>query len=146
MLSEIYMSIDIAARDSIRSVVQRKYPNECCGFLWGLDGMITHAGETANISAFDISEHFEISSSAFVEAERFAETHALTLMGIFHSHPDSVGVPSDEDHQSALPNFLYLIVSVADHLVVEERLWILDDCGYFKELCLKSARTESLNQ
>lgn len=142
MLSEVYMSIDVAARDSVRSIVQQKYPDECCGFFWGHDGMITHARETANVSAFDKSERFEISSSAFVEAERFSETHALTLMGIFHSHPDSVGVPSDEDHQSALPNFLYLIVSVADHLVVEERLWILDDCRDFKELYLKSARIE----
>lgn len=136
MLSEVNMSIDKGTRNMVRSIVQQHYPNECCGFLWGSGGKIMLAGETANMSEYDKQEHFEISSSAFMEAEKFADTHALTLMGIFHSHPDAAGVPSEKDQESAFPNFLYFIVAVTEHRVVEERLWMLNDCGYFVELCI----------
>lgn len=146
MLSNTNVSIGVAARDLVQSIAQRNYPSECCGFLWGLNGMITIAAEADNVSASDKLEHFEINASAFIAAEKFADVNGLTLMGVFHSHPDTVAIPSDIDRESALPNFLYLITAVSSHVVLEERLWILDDCGHFKELCLQGALIESSNQ
>lgn len=140
------VSIGVAARGLVQSSALRTYPSECCGFLWGHGRMITIAREAENVSASDKFEHFEINASAFMAAEKFADANGLTLMGVFHSHPDAVAVPSDNDLKSALPNFLYLITAVSNHVVIEERLWILDDCGHFKELCLQSAMIESSNQ
>jgi len=145
MFSDGEVSIDVAARDIVHSSAQRTYPSECCGFLWGNNGMITVAAEADNVSRSDKLQHFEINTSAFMAAEKFADANGLTLMGVFHSHPDSVAVPSYTDLESALPNFLYIIVAVRDHVVTEERLWVLDNCRHFKELCLHGAMIKSSN-
>jgi len=146
MFSDFEVSMDVKARDIVHSSAQRAYPGECCGFLWGNNGMITVAAEVDNVSTFDKLQHFEINARTFMAAEKFADTNGLTLMGVFHSHPDSVAEPSDMDQKSALPNFLYIIVAVRNHVVIEERLWVLDDCGYFKERCMQGTTIESSNR
>lgn len=146
MLGNYEVGIDLAARKVVDLCALKTYPAECCGFLWGHSGVITIAKEAHNVSQNDKLRHFEIHTSAFIAAEEFAETNGLTLMGVFHSHPDAVAEPSDTDLKSALPNFLYMIVSVRDHLIAEARFWILDEHRTFQELPMKSAMTESLNQ
>lgn len=128
----------------IQSSAEKRYPRECCGFLWGHDGRITVAMEVDNVTRHDKLQNFEIHTSAFTAAENFGDESGLTLMGVFHSHPDAVAEPSGIDQKWALPNFLYMILSVRDHAVSEARLWILDNYGDFKELGVHGAIIESI--
>lgn len=146
MFCNCEVGIDPVARNIVDLCALKSYPAECCGFLWGLSGVITVAKEVNNISECDKLRYFEIHASAFIAAEDYAEINGLTLMGAFHSHPDAAAEPSDTDLKSALPNFLYMIVSVRDHLISEARLWILDDHRTFQELRMHNVMTKSSNQ
>lgn len=145
MLSEYKVGVNLVPWLTIKLCAENRYPAECCGFLWGHDGRITVAAEADNVTSFGKLQHFEIHANAFIAAERFADENGLTLMGVFHSHPDGVAEPSVIDRKLALPNFAYLILSVRDQAVSEARLWILDHYRDFKELRIDGAIIESLN-
>lgn len=139
------IKISTRAREIIFSSAKKNYPQECCGFLWGRNDTIIYAADAENVSPTDRLARFEISAGAFMAAERFGEMNSLSLMGVFHSHPDSVAVPSGKDLESALPNFIYLIVAVSNNLVEEERCWALSRHGLFKELSMQNIIIQTTN-
>ena len=59
--------------------------------------------------------------------EDAAEDRGLTLVGYYHSHPDSPAIPSIFDRDHALPNFVYIITQVQDGQAVDMRVWRLKD-------------------
>jgi proteasome lid subunit RPN8/RPN11 len=54
-----------------------------------------------------------------------ADARGLTLVGYYHSHPDSPAIPSIYDRDHALPNFTYIITSVQGAQAVDMRVWRL---------------------
>ena len=54
-----------------------------------------------------------------------ADARGLTLVGYYHSHPDSPAIPSVYDRDHALPNFIYIITQVQDAEAVDMRVWRL---------------------
>ena len=71
---------------------------------------------------------------AFERIEDYADSKGLTLLGYFHSHPDSPAVPSEFDRVHALPFFAYIIVSVQSGKTAETRLWeLVTDRSHFIE-------------
>jgi proteasome lid subunit RPN8/RPN11 len=63
-------------------------------------------------------------------------------MGYFHSHPNSPAIPSEFDRVHALPNFVYLIVSVHDGQVVESLVWLLaEDRSRFSPVAFEGKST-----
>lgn len=113
----------------------KDYPNECCGFLYGVEGNIRFIHEVKpvlNNVVENKKRKFEISLKDYLAAERFAAEHNLALLGIYHSHPDHPAVPSIHDFRQAVPFFSYIIVSVSENHVQALRSWQLDK-GYFKE-------------
>jgi proteasome lid subunit RPN8/RPN11 len=61
----------------------------------------------------------------WMRLEDYADDRGLTLLGYFHSHPDSPAVPSAFDRDHALPNFVYIITQVQQGAAVEQRVWRL---------------------
>ncbi len=49
----------------------------------------------------------------WAKLEDEADARGLTLVGYYHSHPDHPAIPSVFDRDHALPNFSYIITSVA---------------------------------
>jgi proteasome lid subunit RPN8/RPN11 len=81
-------------------------------------------------NVFETEEQYHrylMEEGAFQAAEDYADAHGLALVGYFHSHPDSPAVPSEFDRVHALPNFLYLILSVQQGRAVDSRGWLLAD-------------------
>ena len=112
-----------------------KYPAECCGFLLGKEN-----GEQRIISQLLISKNesgkqteFIISPHEYKKAEKEAKKKKLSLLGIYHSHPDWDAIPSETDTENALPNFSYVIVSVFKHKVSASRSWRLNENRIFEE-------------
>lgn len=115
------------------------YPFECCGFLFGEEGdvrVIQVAKPVLNKVTENRKRRFEISPTDYLLAERYAIEHSLTLLGVYHSHPDHPAVPSIHDFRQAVPFFSYIIISVSENKVQALRSWQVHD-GHFVEEQIK---------
>ncbi len=113
------------------------FPDECCGFLYGTEEEgnrhITTATPVMNSKEGDKRRRFEISPKDYLQAERFATAKNLTLLGIYHSHPQHPALPSETDRLAAQPFFSYLIIPVKDQVPGTFRSWLLNDENHFDE-------------
>lgn len=124
----IQLTRDLQAR--IFGQMEGTYPNEGGGFLLG-----ESAGETITIrditqveNVFEAAEQYHryaMTPLDWARLEDEADAKGLTLVGYYHSHPDSPAIPSIYDRDHALPNFVYIITSVIDSKAVEMRVWRL---------------------
>ena len=127
-----------ASEAEIEAHARESYPDECCGFMFG---HINHADErlvnqtqrVENILQVDRRRRFEISPREYMAAEDYAEEHALTLLGIYHSHPDHPPVASATDLKYAQPFFSYVIQSVREGYIADLRSWRLSSESRFEE-------------
>ena len=104
------------------------FPNECCGFLYGVDGeqrIITKAIRVENSKEGDQRRRFEISPLDYMKAEQYALENDTQLLGIYHSHPNHPAIASEHDLAKAMPFFSYVIVSVLDGKVDDVKSWKL---------------------
>ncbi|MGB3180872.1 MAG: M67 family metallopeptidase [Cyclobacteriaceae bacterium] len=117
------------------------FPDECCGFIYGKDGEdreVTLAIPVENKKEGDKRRRFEISPLQYMQAERFADENNLTLLGVYHSHPQHPAIPSEHDRVQAIPWFSYVILSVMDGKTDDITSWQLDDERQFMEEPIKS--------
>lgn len=113
------------------------YPNECCGFLYGLadeDQRHVHiVREVENAKEGDQRRRFQINPLDYQKAEKYAIDHDLDLLGVYHSHPDHPAEPSEHDRKVAMPYFSYIIISVQDGKAATTRSWRLNKSQQFDE-------------
>jgi proteasome lid subunit RPN8/RPN11 len=84
---------------------------ECCGLLAGQNGVITNAFAARNAAA-DAAKNYEIAPEELFRLMREIRAAVMTLMGIYHSHPDGDNEPSPRDIDRAYyPDVAYVIVS-----------------------------------
>jgi len=114
------------------------FPDECCGFVFGLE----HKGENRTLTDVlrvdnsgegDKRRRFVISSKDYVKAEEFALQKNLQLLGVYHSHPNHPAIPSEHDRVAAQPYFSYLILSIENGNFSSLRSWKLNDEFQFEE-------------
>ena len=115
------------------------YPEEGAGFLLGYDdGKQRHVAQifvTENARE-DEARHnrYLVTPQEYLQAEVAAELLGLSLIGVFHSHPDHPNRPSEFDREWAQPFFSYIITSVNEGQAVEARSWRLaEDRSEFEE-------------
>lgn len=106
------------------------YPNEGGGFLLGevKDGAITILDiiEVKNTFAEEEQYHrYAMKPQDWMRLEDEADERGLSLVGYYHSHPDSPALPSEYDREHALPNFVYLITAVMMAKATDMRVWRL---------------------
>jgi proteasome lid subunit RPN8/RPN11 len=110
--------------------MEKTFPNEGGGFLLG-----TSNGDTVTISditqvenVFETEEQYHryaMTPQDWMRLEDEADSRGLSLVGYYHSHPNSPAIPSIYDRDHALPNFVYIITSVIDGKAVDMRVWRL---------------------
>jgi proteasome lid subunit RPN8/RPN11 len=129
-------------QQTIFQQMEATYPNEGGGFLLG-----TRHDNTAEIvdviqidNVFETEEQYHryaMTPQNWMQIEDEADERGLTLLGYYHSHPNSPAVPSEYDRAHALPNFIYIITEVTDNKAVEMRVWRLQQTREaFDELTL----------
>ncbi len=127
---QITLSSDLQQR--IFAHLESTYPNEGGGFLFGThtpDG-ITIADTNPITNVFEAEEQYHryaMTPQDWARQEDAADERGLTLVGYYHSHPDSPAIPSIYDRDHALPNFVYIITQVQDGKAVDMRVWRLKD-------------------
>jgi proteasome lid subunit RPN8/RPN11 len=114
------------------------YPEEGAGFLMGPDGARREATAILPLpnEREDGARHnrFLIGPRDYLRAELEADRLGLTLIGVFHSHPDHPNRPSEYDREWAQPFFSYIITSVNNGLAAGSRSWRLtEDRSAFEE-------------
>ena len=76
-----------------------KKPNECCAILFGTikndKSFVKEIFLADNVEKSPIN--FTISNKQLIEAYKLAEEKKLEVIGVFHSHPDSIPNPSKTD-------------------------------------------------
>jgi proteasome lid subunit RPN8/RPN11 len=134
---------------NVRRHLEKAFPNEAGGFLIGKfdgesdDRVVTEIRYVDNVFETEEQYHrYVMDEGAFQAAEDYADERGLVLMGYFHSHPNSPAIPSEFDRVHALPNFVYLIVSVQDGRAVESLAWLLaDDRSRFDPVAFEEKRS-----
>lgn len=119
-----------ALQAAIFEQMRGTYPNEGGGFLFGnSDGdSVTIRQITQVENVFEEEEQYHryaMTPQDWMRLEDEAEAQGLTLVGYYHSHPDSPAIPSVYDRDHALPNFVYIITQVQDGEAVDMRVWRL---------------------
>lgn len=115
------------------------YPGEGAGLLLGVA-----SGADVRVGAVEPLENrreagarhnrYELSPQDYLQAELDAARRGLSLVGVFHSHPDHPAAPSEFDREHALPHFVYVITSVQGGRAADTRAWRLhEDRTAFEE-------------
>lgn len=117
--------------DEIRAQGARSYPEECCGALVGQSNGVgkfvffTRPFENANADSRE--RRYYVGPDAYREAEGWAKSQGLEVVGIYHSHPDHPARPSEFDREHAWPWYSYVILSVEQGKPLTVTSWVLTD-------------------
>ncbi|MGB3401946.1 MAG: M67 family metallopeptidase [Microcoleaceae cyanobacterium] len=132
---------------------EQAYPNECCGILMGyLEAedrkSLVEIIPTENAWNQETADHFElletthqqlttterrytIAPEALLNAQKQGRDRQLSIIGIYHSHPDHTAIPSEFDRVCAWLGYSYIIVSVQQKKAADLRSWCLDQQHQF---------------
>jgi proteasome lid subunit RPN8/RPN11 len=119
----------------INSHVEEAYPEEGAGFLIGENGEVKEILALSNARE-DEARHnrFLITPEDYLKAELKADSLGLSLIGVFHSHPDCPNIPSEYDREWAQPFFSYIITRVDNGMAVSHRSWrLVEDRSKYDE-------------
>ncbi len=124
----VYMTAD--QLQFIMNHARSAYPEECCGFLLGMDSdgrRIRRALSAQNTNRGARGSRFNIDPMELVRADEEARRSNLNLIGIYPSHPDSPAQPSKVDLDNAWPGYTYLVVSVQNGEPKDLAAWFLSE-------------------
>lgn len=125
------LKISKDALTQIHAHGEQAYPDEGAGFLLGLENgsRDVQAIFPLTNSREDSARHnrYLITPNDYLKAELEADRLGLSLIGVFHSHPDHPNRPSEFDRDWAQPFFSYIITSVQSGKAIESRSWRLSE-------------------
>ncbi len=117
---------------AVRDHARRDYPHEACGFLFGQlrDNAITVFNVMPVVNAAPVETRtraYRIDPRDWMRAERQALQQGLMIIGIYHSHPDGLPVPSQTDIDALWPNLIYLITPAGSRETDACTAWTIDE-------------------
>ena len=115
------------AVETIRQHAVETFPDECCGALIEIDGVVRDAYRMDNTTAGPAARRFRIGPDGYRLADKRAREVGGSLLGFYHSHPNAPARPSEYDLEHAWPNLTYVIISVRAGAPGEITAWHLRD-------------------
>ena len=114
------MQIKLAQSDFDTMVdwAKEHLPEESCGLLGGTkDGDVRTVKKVYYLTNIDhTNEHFSMDPKEQLAAVKDARANQVTIIGNFHSHPESPSRPSEEDKRLAYDSTaVYMIMSLMDN-------------------------------
>jgi proteasome lid subunit RPN8/RPN11 len=108
------------------------YPEEGVGFMLGKEEeggcLVVQLYEITNAREEEARKNrYQVTPRDYLQAEVRADQLGMSLIGVFHSHPDHPNQPSEYDREWAQPNFSYVITNVNLGTAVESRSWRLEE-------------------
>lgn len=114
----------------IMSHAKSTYPEECCGFLLGLDSVVRTVERIVsvqNVNQDSRRNRYNIDPKDLIRADEEARRSNMSLIGIYHSHPDAPAQPSQFDLEHAWPWYTYLLLSVQNGQPKDIAAWNLSE-------------------
>ena len=105
-------------------------PNESCGLIAGfVDGDVRSIEKVYFLTNLDDNNvHFTMDTKEQFVAVKDARSLGLTMLGNFHSHPETPSRPSEEDKRLAYDSKVnYLILSLMDRENPVLKAFIIDE-------------------
>jgi proteasome lid subunit RPN8/RPN11 len=134
------ITLSETARATMVNDALNTYPHECCGFFYGDENeerLVTQAIPVENTREENRARRFEVSAKDYMKAEQYAEDNNLSLLGVYHSHPDHPSIPSEHDLKQAVPYFSYIIISIRKKELANIQSWRLDNSKFIEEEIVK---------
>ncbi|MDH3650670.1 MAG: M67 family metallopeptidase [Saprospiraceae bacterium] len=126
-----YLIVPIIIRKQIERLMEVSYPDEGVGFFYGDEKdnyrIIKRILPVNNAKDGDKRKRFEIDPRDYLQAERHAVEWGLSMIGIYHSHPNHPAIPSVHDLKLAVPYFSYVILSIVNGIAQDWTSWRLDE-------------------
>jgi proteasome lid subunit RPN8/RPN11 len=130
----------------IRIHAEKTYPDECCGLILGylnsggktaVEVIPTEnawSTEAANFTkeAHSTKRRYAIAPQIMLQMQREARNRSLSIISIYHSHPDYPAIPSEWDTLYAWTEYSYIIVSVENGKAGTLQSWSLDENHQFQ--------------
>jgi len=99
--------------DDLIDHAREGFPLEVCGILGGTGDAVSAIYRMVNTDASN--EHFMMEPKEQFAVVKDLRAKGLSMMAIYHSHPETPARPSEEDIKLALtPDVSYIIISLAD--------------------------------
>ena len=115
----------------IKDYVRKAYPNECCGLLagreTGIKKVVIEVHPLTNLNKDRANDRYEIDPVEYMEVDRAVAMKKLSIIGIYHSHPDHPSRPSEFDASRAWEGYSYIIVAIANGEEFEVKSWIFNE-------------------
>lgn len=133
--------------EQIYTHAKNTYPEECCGLLLGTiensNKISIEVCQTENsweeqtvddlpITPGDKRDRFLIAPKVILQIQKETRDRNLTIIGVYHSHPDHSAIPSEHDRAIAWQQYSYLIVSLQKGRIADIRSWTLDEAHQFQ--------------
>lgn len=113
MFKEFTLTIPLDIKQQLFDHALSLNPIESCGYLAGKDAEVSHFYPMTNVD--NSPEHFSFDPKEQFTVVKQARRDGLSLIAVYHSHPETPARLSDED--LALfndPDPVYIIVSLKD--------------------------------
>ncbi len=111
------------------------YPDECCGTMLGDQSeaakLVRRAIPLDNIVSGPRRTRYEIRPEDLLKADRLARNEGLSVVGIYHSHPDCDAYFSATDLKNSCPWYSFLVLSMRGGKFDHANCW-LPDAGQTK--------------
>jgi proteasome lid subunit RPN8/RPN11 len=107
---------------------RRSYPNECCGAMLGsaADGIkvVSEAMPLENSYSGAQAARYELRPEDLLAAGRAARERQMSLIGIYHSHPDCDAYFSGTDLRNSCPWYSFVVLSIRDGKFDRANSWL----------------------
>ncbi len=119
------MKIAKAALEEIHTHATEGYPNEICGMLVAPRGTraVTGIKRATNANTERPRDTYQIAPREHLRIEHECDAEGVDIVGYYHSHPDHASYASIRDRESAWPGYHYLIVSVMNGSVADDKVF-----------------------
>lgn len=139
------------------------YPEECCGLLLGTirdyhkkiievfpaknswtpeENKLPFSITNDSRQSLSKQNRFSIAPAVLVKIQKEVRARQLQIIGIYHSHPDYIAVPSEFDRAIAWAEYSYIIISVTSNQVNEVTSWQLDNTRNFQPEDIQVVRVD----
>jgi proteasome lid subunit RPN8/RPN11 len=111
--------------DDLIAHAREGFPLEVCGILGGSGAAVSAIYRMVNTDASN--EHFMMEPREQFTVIKDLRAKGLSMLAIYHSHPESPARPSEEDIRLALtPDVSYVIVSLADSAAADIKSYTIN--------------------
>lgn len=140
-MTEIHFPREIIAE--IATQANRDYPYETCGLLLGQADTARRTVQRIypvdNVAPEDQKRrYFQADPRGVLHGQQLADEQGLSVIGVYHTHPDHPAEPSQTDREQAWDEFSYLIVEVRAVGIGRMRCWRFNSGQFQEEMIVSS--------